>query len=220
MNRITKIAAAAAFGGSAIVALSACSAAVEATPTAPQPTATATAAVPEPTTSASTSTAGASTGRVTEPKREATTKGTKTTAGNGWAAVSWKTVTFDALNCPHLNGYTTADVSSVQYSDLTGDGRKEAVVAASCRTTTAQNPISVFVYDGANTKQPLKRLLSIGVHSYLVTAKVTIDGKTVTVNSKALSDKAPRCCPDLRIIQSSTWRNGSFSPISYAETAL
>jgi hypothetical protein len=217
MNRITKIAAAAAFGGSAIVALSACSAAVEATPTAPQPAATGTAAAPKPTPS---STASASTGRVTEPKRETTTKGTKTTAGTGWAAVSWKTVTFDALNCPHFNGYTTADVSSVQYSDLTGDGRKEAVVAASCQTTTAQNPISVFVYDGANTKQPLKRLLSIGVHSYLVTAKVTINGKTVTVNSKALSDKAPRCCPDLRIVQSATWRNGSFSPISYAETAL
>jgi hypothetical protein len=107
-----------------------------------------------------------------------------------------------------------SEVRSTHYADLTGDGRPEAVVAASCRTTTGANPIAIFVYDGTRTRQPLKSLLIVGRDQFLVTAEVTIKGKTMTITSKALTSKAPRCCPDQLIVQSYTWK-GSTPDVSY-----
>lgn len=194
MRHIVKFSAMAA-AGCAVVALSACTAAAEAQPAPRQP------ATQQPT---PTATATATTTATATAKPAATSAAP---AGNrpGWTGVDFNSLTFDALNCPHLNGYRTAEVDSTHYADLNGDGRAEAIVAASCRTTTAQNPISVFVYDGTDVRVPLKRLLTVGDHAYLVTAQVTVRDRTMTVTSKALSDKAPRCCPDLLITQRYRW---------------
>jgi hypothetical protein len=213
MHHLTKLAAI-VLAGSAAAALSACTAAAEQRPTAPQPAGTTSNAAPGPSATSLPTSAPAEddpTTRVTKPK---------TATSTGWSTVDWAPAAFEALNCPRLSGVKGADIDSIRYADLTGDGRTDAIVAASCKTTTARNPISIFVYDGTDTRVPLKRLLSIGVHQYLVTADVTVAGRTVSVKSKALSDKAPRCCPDLTIAQGYTWRNGRFAGTSYDEKPL
>ena len=108
-------------------------------------------------------------------------------------------------NCPQKT-----EVASVRYADLTGDGLTEAIVAAACWTDTSQNPINVFVYDGTDRRTPLARLLTIGKDQYLKTATVRTKGATITVTSEALSDDAPRCCPDLKITQRYEWRDAEF----------
>jgi hypothetical protein len=118
-------------------------------------------------------------------------------------------------NCPQKT-----EVDSIHYADLTGDGLTEAIVAASCFTTTSQNPINVFIYDGADRRSPLARLVTIGKDQYLQTAEVRTKDATITVTSRALSDKAPRCCPDLRITQKYAWRDAEFHQVSLVEKPL
>jgi hypothetical protein len=111
-------------------------------------------------------------------------------------------------------------VTSVRRADLTGDGRTESIVAAACRSTTAPNPVRVFVHDGAGRRAPGKLLLTIGTNQYLTSAELTITGRTVRVVSRALSDRAPRCCPDLRITQSYTWTGTDFRPSGMKQAGL
>ena len=133
-----------------------------------------------------------------------------------WKSIDWKSVTAGEMpNCPQKT-----EVDSVRYADLTGDGRTEAIVAAACWTDTSQNPIIVFVYDGTDRRTPLARLLTIGKDQYLKTATVRTKSATITVTSEALSDDAPRCCPDLLITQKYEWRDAKFHRVFLDEKPL
>ncbi|MFI5935253.1 hypothetical protein [Actinoplanes sp. NPDC051494] len=124
-----------------------------------------------------------------------------------WTGVGWETTMFAALGCetsPQVPD--KAEVHQIRYADLTGDGAKEAVVAASCPSTTATNPVRVLVYETA----PRDPILTIGKDDYLQSADVTTAGRTLTVVSDALSEDASRCCPDLRITQTYTYTGESF----------
>jgi hypothetical protein len=199
----------------AVAALSACSAAAEPPRTAPTTQPAPAGSTPAATEAAGTrpATAPAS---AAAPKPAAPKPAAPKPATPSWKSIDWKSVTAEEMpNCPRKT-----EVDSVRYADLTGDGRSEAIVAASCWTNTSQNPINVFVYDGADRRPPLDRLLRIGEDQYLKTATVRTRGATVTVTSEALSDDAPRCCPDLLITQKYEWRDSAFHRILLDEKPL
>jgi hypothetical protein len=138
----------------------------------------------------------------------------------GWGDVDFEKVMFAQLDCPDFqDAHRRAEVFDVKKADLTGDGRRDAVVTAACFTNTASNPARVVIFDGAEAPNP-RPLVSIGRNQDLVTAVVQIKGGTVTVTSKALSAKAPRCCPDRLITQAYAWQGHGFSRVRLVEKNL
>lgn len=130
----------------------------------------------------------------------------------------WAKVAFRALACKrHADLPTRAEMHALKRADLTGDGRRDTVVAASCPTTTSTNAVHVFVFGAGSTTGPL---LTIGKKSYLRTADVQVQGRSLTVDSEALSDAAPLCCADLRITQSWKWTGSAFTRTAFESTAL
>ena len=194
MNRFALAALTAA---GAVITLSACTTPVTAPPATP-----------------ATTTPAATTPAATPPATKPAVKPVATKPS--WKSVDFKKVTDGEMpHCPQAT-----EVDSVHFADLTGDGRDEAIVAAACFTTTAQNPINVFVYDGQDRRAPLERLVTIGKDQYLQTAEVRTSGRTITVTSNALSSKAPRCCPDLRITQKYEWTGSAFKTVSMDQKPL
>jgi hypothetical protein len=137
-----------------------------------------------------------------------------TIAGNaGHAAdrldqVDWASVVEPDLNCPepgpHAAGYVVrARVAAV--GDLTRDGRRETVVVASCPSSTSSNPLIAFAYDEASSSSAPRLLGKLGENRYFKSLKVTIRGGHVHLYGKAVSDQAPRCCPDLIVSQTYRW---------------
>jgi len=144
------------------------------------------------------------------PTASPVASGRKPPAGQGGQSsdVDWKRVAFRTLGCKHRADLPDrAAVRRVDHADLTGDGRRDAIVVASCPTTTSTHPVHVFVFDGDSTKKPL---LDAGEGRYLRTADVQVSGRRIAVDAEAISDDAPLCCPDLRILQSWTWTGSAF----------
>ena len=135
-------------------------------------------------------------------------QGGKTDQGGQASEVNWKKVAFQTLGCKRQTGLPErAEVKRVDHADLTGDGQRDAIVVASCPTTTSTNAVHVYVFEGNSTGKPL---LDAGQGLYLRTADVQTSGRKITVDAEALSDDAPLCCPDLRIQQSWTWSGSGF----------
>jgi hypothetical protein len=140
----------------------------------------------------------------------ATSKKPPTGQGGKAGEVDWKRVAFRTLGCKqHADLPDRAEVQRVDHADLTGDGKRDAIVTASCPTTTSTNAVHVFVFGGDSTGKPL---LDAGQGEYLRTADVTVSGRTIKVDAEALSKQAPLCCPDLRISQSWRWNGSTFEP--------
>jgi hypothetical protein len=137
----------------------------------------------------------------------ATTKKPATGQG-GQGPTDWKRAAFKTLGCKRTDLPPKADGSSVVFADLTGDGRNEAIVKGSCPTTTSTNELHVFVYGAGN---PDTVLLDIGKGHYLREASVDVNGRTIAVKATALSDDAPRCCPDITITQRWKWTGSGFT---------
>jgi hypothetical protein len=197
--------AAAAF---TVVATAACSAPSKSTATPP---------VTAPSASSGTGAAadeGAGSAPSPTPTETATPKATATTSKptpgqGGQSTTDWKRAAFKTLGCKRGTGLPEkAEGSSVVYADLTGDGRNEAIVKGSCPTTTATNELHVFVYGASN---PDKVLLDVGRDHYLRKASVDVHGRTIEVEATALSDDAPRCCPDITVTQSWKWTGSGFT---------
>jgi hypothetical protein len=164
----------------------------------------------------------------TPPTTPAPTSATRTEstppAGQGGSAgrsdVDFEKVMFARLGCPDFeDAHGKAEVFAVKHADLTGDGRRESVVAGACFTNTAANPARVVIFDGADAGNP-RPLVSIGENQDLVTATIQIKARTVTVTSKALSAKASRCCPDRLITQTYAWQGNGFSRVRLEEKIL
>ena len=129
-----------------------------------------------------------------------------------WSGVAFEKVMYGRLKCPDFaEAAGKAEVSATRYADLTSDGRPEAVVAGACYSSTAANPTQVLVFDGAQPGPDPSPLIAIGGDQQLIDASITLAGATVTITSAALSDEAPHCCPDLRIVQTYAWRDGAFA---------
>jgi hypothetical protein len=133
-----------------------------------------------------------------------------TVAGNAARLdrVDWASVVEPALNCPesgpHAAWYVVrARVAAV--GDLTRDGRRETVVVSSCPSPTSSNPLIAFVYDGASKPSAPHLLGKLGKNRYFKSLKVAIRGGRVHLHGKAVSDRAPRCCPDLIVSQTYRW---------------
>ncbi|AGL18391.1 hypothetical protein [Actinoplanes sp. N902-109] len=181
---------------------------------------TASLGAPQPAPATTTATRTPKPAATTTAPRPVTTT-TKPPTAADWSKVNWRTTVWGALGCKHYADLTdAADLAATRYADLTGDGRKEAIVAGSCPTTTATNQVRVFVYAGDKTTTPLELLVTIGKDDYLQSADITTGDHAITVVAKALSDKAPRCCADLRITQTYTYRNGSFTRTARDEQAI
>ncbi|MFI6504715.1 hypothetical protein [Nonomuraea typhae] len=122
--------------------------------------------------------------------------------------VDWASVVKPALNCPEPGRRAAWNVVRARVAavgDLTHDGKRETVVVSSCPSPTASNPMIAFVYDGS-APPPAPRLLGrLGENRYFTSLKVTIRGGSAHLRGKALSDRAPRCCPDLIVSQSYRW---------------
>jgi len=141
-------------------------------------------------------------------------------AGQGGQSsdVDWKRVAFRALGCKHHADLPKrAEVQHLGHADLTGDGRRDAIVAASCPTTTSTHAVHVFVFGADSSTEPL---LTIGKDAYLRTVDVRTRGRVLTVDSEALSDDAPLCCSDLRITQSWKWTGSAFTRTAFRSTKL
>ncbi|MEU6721622.1 hypothetical protein ABZ897_60170 [Nonomuraea sp. NPDC046802] len=127
--------------------------------------------------------------------------------------VDWASVVEPALNCPkpgpHAAWYVVrARVAAV--GDLTRDGRHETVVVSSCPSPTSSNPLIAFVYDGASKPSAPRLLGKLGKNRYFKSLKVATRGGRVHLHGKALSDQAPRCCPDLIVSQTYRWDGTQF----------
>lgn len=88
-------------------------------------------------------------------------------------------------------------VEDVVYGELTSDGVTDAVVAASCDSTTSGNPDKVAVFEG--TKGGAERMGVLIEDSDPLSLRVnglTISGKTVTISALGFSENAALCCPD------------------------
>ncbi|MGN9786469.1 hypothetical protein ACTMTF_33950 [Nonomuraea sp. ZG12] len=144
----------------------------------------------------------------------AAAQGATTIAGNASHAadrvdqVDWASVVEADLNCPepgpHAARYVVrARVAAV--GDLTRDERRETVVVASCPSSTSSNPLIAFVYDEASSSSAPHLLGKLGENRYFRSLKVTIGGGHVHLYGKAVSDRAPRCCPDLIVSQTYRW---------------
>ncbi|MGV9309683.1 hypothetical protein ACWDLG_40500 [Nonomuraea sp. NPDC003727] len=127
--------------------------------------------------------------------------------------VDWASVVEPALKCPRPGPHATwyvvrARVAAV--GDLTRDGRRETVVVSSCPSTTSSNPLIAFVYDGASKPSAPRLLGKLGKNRYFKSLKVAIRGGRVHLHGEALSDQAPRCCPDLIVSQTYRWDGTQF----------
>jgi hypothetical protein len=127
--------------------------------------------------------------------------------------VDWASVVEPALNCPkprpHAAWYVVrARVAAV--GDLTRDGKRDTVVVSSCPSSTSSNPLIAFVYDGASKPSAPRLLGKLGKNRYFRTLKVAIRGGSVHLHGKAISDRAPRCCPDLIVGQTYRWDGTRF----------
>ncbi|NMO53806.1 hypothetical protein HH310_21805 [Actinoplanes sp. TBRC 11911] len=140
-------------------------------------------------------------------------------ASVGWDDVDLGKVMFKVMNCPDQpEAHGRAESRGHKMADLTGDGVADLIQAASCFTTTAANANNIAVFDGRHPSATPKTLLVIGRDAYLQgDVQITTSGRTVTVVSNALSKKAARCCPDLKITQAYTWTGDHFTRTKYKE---
>jgi hypothetical protein len=135
------------------------------------------------------------------------------------AKVNWAKITYREFDkCPKYAGpgkdIDETQVDYVRHADLTGDGRKETIVSASCQTATSGNPTRVFVYHGT------KKILDIGKGYYLLSTDAKANGRTLTVNAKALSERAALCCPDVAVTFKYRWNGSGFTKVSVSQKPL
>ncbi|MFI6903067.1 hypothetical protein ACIBKY_17525 [Nonomuraea sp. NPDC050394] len=127
--------------------------------------------------------------------------------------VDWASVVEPMLNCPKPRPKAAwyvvrARVAAV--GDLTRDGRRETVVVSSCPSPTSSNPLIAFVYDGVSKPSAPRLLGRLGKNRYFTSMKVSIRGGLAHLRGKVVSDRAPRCCPDLIVSQTHRWDGTTF----------
>ena len=171
MHQAGKPLALIAAAGCAAIALAACDSTLRIAPSFPPSTAT------------------PPTAPTAEPPVAPTTPPSAPATSARWTAINWKTVAFKALGCPADARFPAeAKIDGPHYADLNGNGMSEAVVAASCPAATA-GPVRVFVYEDAETRRPMKRLLTVGQDQELRSAKIKMKGSTLTVTSDSGSER-------------------------------
>ncbi|MFG1603913.1 hypothetical protein [Actinoplanes sp. NPDC049265] len=139
--------------------------------------------------------------RTTEPAGQGGSGGSGST---GWSGVDFNKVLFRALGCvDNAEAKGKVALYSVDRVDLAGDTAPEAVVAGSCTPLTGPDHAYVLVFDGAKPGNHPRTMLKIGDGQTLTSADVRINGRNMQIISRALTEKAPLCCPDLLITQ--TW---------------
>jgi hypothetical protein len=193
-------------GVAALAALAACTPATRpsAAPSVAAPSTASSSAAPTPSASASAS---------HSPSASASASASGNDGGQGGSSSvpPWSGVNFAAqarANTHCLPEATKDEVMAVKFSDLTGDGRTEALVTAACPSTTSQNPVAVFVYDGQDRQRPLKLLAAIGADHDLTDIKVSTHRRQVVIVAEGRSKHTGLCCPDLRITETWTYSDG------------
>ncbi|MFI9561526.1 hypothetical protein [Nonomuraea endophytica] len=127
--------------------------------------------------------------------------------------VDWAPVVEPMLNCPKPRPKAAWYVVRARVAaagDLTRDGRRETVVVSSCPSPTSSNPLIAFVYDGVSKPSAPHLLGKLGTNRYYKSVKVSIRGGLVHLRGKVVSDRAPRCCPDLMVSQTYRWDGAKF----------
>jgi hypothetical protein len=147
--------------------------------------------------------------------------GGSTGSTDSWKGVNFVREAYVDLACTWAPGpKDDADVSSVTYADLTGDGKTEAIVSVDCPTRTSTNPAHVLVFDGSQTGGKLWVRLDIGKDQYLRHTHVTTSGRSITVKSDAVSDHTGLCCADLSVNQTYTYTGGQFHRTKFEQKSL
>ena len=70
--------------------------------------------------------------------------------------------------------------------------------------------MNACVYDGASEPSAPRLLGKLGKNRYFKSLKVAIRHGRVHLYGKAVSDQAPRCCPDLIVSQTYRWDGAKF----------
>jgi hypothetical protein len=138
---------------------------------------------------------------------------------NQLEGVDWASVVTPEL-CDHAGqpGYPVlAEVEIVR--DVTSDGFPETLVTSSCPTTTASNPVVVYIYDGSSSADSPRLIGKLGEDRYFKGVEVDIADSEIHVRGPALSNTAPRCCPDLMLDQRYKWDGSAFARISEQASA-
>ncbi|MFI9590149.1 hypothetical protein [Nonomuraea sp. NPDC052265] len=143
-------------------------------------------------------------------------------AGTGQATdpfkgVDWAPVVERALHCPKpgpKDSWYVVRARVAAVGDLTRDGRPETVVVSSCPSPTSGNPMIAFVYDGASRRSAPRLIGELGKNRYFKSQNVTVQQGQVQLSGKVVSDRAPRCCPDLLVRQTYKWNGKAFQRTS------
>lgn len=116
------------------------------------------------------------------------------------------------------------NIDEVEYADVTGTGKEDAFVAASCRSSTSSWPDVLLVFDGASDiTHPQLTARLLGYHDGTderglqigdlsgIPHSIIISGQTVTVISYGYVSSDPNCCPSQRVTDTFTWNGSGFT---------
>lgn len=125
--------------------------------------------------------------------------------------VDWQNTVHD-LGCDP--GGSGLEVDASRFIDVTGDGRKDAVLAMSCKPETGSRPQQLRVYDGdPNSPQLLATLLreQDGTDSRgLRVEYIDVSGGVLTVHSAGYRESDDNATPSLHVIDQFTWNGTAF----------
>jgi len=122
-----------------------------------------------------------------------------TTTGHQTAGIDWARVV-PTLSC---GGGVATVVDSRVVSDLDGDGRPDAVIAAHCDAGAGSPPSVVQVLLDRGGRPRLLGELVTPAQDLLV-RRLALRGDLVELSAQGYSPGTPRCCPDRAL--SETWR--------------
>lgn len=114
-------------------------------------------------------------------------------------------------------------VEGIVKADVTGDRVPDTIIVDSCESTTASNAQTVEIFDGSSDPAAPTRLgiLLKDDPDYPRRVSVRVDpDRTIVIEAKGLQDGSPRCCPDLAIVATYAWRDGTFVTLSRKNTPI
>ncbi len=95
--------------------------------------------------------------------------------------------------------------------DFTGDGVPDAIVAVRCDTGAGNPPSAVFALAaGLLGPEVVGELVDPAGGG--VVSELRPDGAGLSVVSRAYSEDAPRCCPDVEVTYAFQWDGERFAP--------
>lgn len=111
----------------------------------------------------------------------------------------------------------TFELSSIQYADVTGDGKEEAIVVIHQNTGGTQQSNYIYVYTSQNGEAELLAYCYTGDRAYSGLYGVYAKDGLLVVELNDPSKSEGDCCSIGFIRTRCAWRNGKFVPVGRRE---